>query len=83
MKVVKIYLPHEKDAFLKEIGTHISLNELVSSEHKKRLVLFEKFQGAYPGMPPLVINGEAFEFYSYIVFPYKKYGDIVDFYTKA
>ena len=34
-------------------------------------------------MDPLRINGQVLEVYSYIVFPYKKYGDIVDFFAKA
>ena len=62
---------------------HLYLNEFASPEHKKRLVLFEKYQEPYQGMPPLQIGEEVFEVYSYITFPYKKHGDVVDFFAKA
>ena len=46
-------------------------------------MIFEKYQESYQGMPPLQINGEIFPVYSYIVFPFKKSGAIVDFFIRA
>ena len=48
-----------------------------------RITNFHTFRGAYLGMDPLEINNKVFYFYSYIVFPYKKNGDLVDLFSKA
>ena len=34
-------------------------------------------------MAPLIVGDKVIQVYSYIVFPYKKYGDVVDFFTKS
>ena len=56
----------------------MSLQEAVQAHHKKYFLSYYKYQEMYEEMEPIQFGDLVFKFYSYIVFPYRKYGDIVD-----